>query len=136
MIYKISTKLDVTLYKKYQGKNEPLACVNRSVGKKKAVNSVFSFSMQLYSLKQIINVLLQAENILEKILRNHVTLTQRKTNIMRTGDIVKQNYFVKNLHGENLKLFKRLHANIFYEIISKFQIYFSETCFPYLSFYV
>ena len=38
---------------------------------------------------------------------------------MRTGSIVKQIYFVKNLHDEHLRLFKELHVNIFNEIISK-----------------
>ena len=38
---------------------------------------------------------------------------------MRTGGIVKQNYSVKNVHGANLKLFKKLHLNysiLFYPI--------------------
>ena len=43
---------------------------------------------------------------------------------------------MKNLHGEIFKLFQKLQENIFYENISKFQVYFSETFFLYLSFYV
>ena len=57
--------------KKYQGKNEPLACVNRSAVKVKYmldINSVLPFSIHLYSLEQNTNVLLQTENILEKII--------------------------------------------------------------------
>ena len=78
---------------------------NRSAWKTNSdINSVFSFSVQLYSLKQIINVLLQTENILEKVLRNHVPLTLKK-GVMKTGGIVKQTFFVKNLHGENVILF-------------------------------
>ena len=38
---------------------------------------------------------------------------------MKTGGIVKQTCFVKNLHGEKLKLFHKLHVTIFYENISK-----------------
>ena len=43
---------------------------------------------------------------------------------MKTGDIVKQTYIVKNLHGENLKILIKLHAYILHQNISKFQIYF------------
>ena len=40
---------------------------------------------------------------------------------MRTEVKVKQTYFVKNLHGENLKLFKKLHhVNIFNEKYQNF----------------
>ena len=56
-----------------------------------------------------------------------------KNGVMKTGYIVKQTYFVKNLHGENVKLFKKLHVNIFVEYISKFQIDFSDTLFFSLS---
>ena len=72
--------------KKYQGKHEPLASINRSAGKtKQDINSVFSFSVQLYSLKQIINVLLQTENILEKNLRNNLPLTRKKRSYENRG---------------------------------------------------
>ena len=40
-----------------------------------------------------------------------------KNDVQRTGYIVKQTYYVKNLHGENLKLFNKLHVNIFHENI-------------------
>ena len=70
------------------------------------------------------------------MLGNHVPLTLKK-DVMRTGGIVKQIYFVKNFQGENLKLFLKLHVNIFHENISKFQIYFFRRRFLlYLSFYV
>ena len=35
-----------------------------------------------------------------------------KKDVMKTGTIIKQSYFVKNIHGENLKLFTKLHVNI------------------------
>ena len=38
-----------------------------------------------------------------------------------------------NLNGEILKLFKKLHVNIFHENVSKFQIYYSVTFFLCLS---
>ena len=75
------------------------------------------------------------QKIYWKNLRKHVPLTL-KNDVMKTGGIVKQTYLVKNLHGENLKLLEQLHVNIFHENISKFQIYFSDTFFLYLSFYV
>ena len=56
----------------------------------------------------------------KKVLLNHLSLTL-KNDIMRTGDILKQTHFVKNLHVENLRLFKkRIHVNLFQEDISKF----------------
>ena len=55
---------------------------------------------------------------------------------MKTGGIIKQTYFMKNLHGENLKSLKKLHVNVVHENISKFQMYVSETIFLYLSFYM
>ena len=46
---------------------------------------------------------------------------------MKKGHIVKQTYFMKNLHNETLKVFQKLHINIFPENISKCQMYFSVT---------
>ena len=51
--------------------------------------SVFSFSVPLYSLEQVINVLLQTENILGKNLRNHLALALIKNDVIRTWSIVK-----------------------------------------------
>ena len=34
---------------------------------------------------------------------------------MKTWGIVKQTYFMTNLHSESLKLFQQLHINIFHE---------------------
>ena len=59
--------------------------------------------MQLYSLEQIKHVLLQAENILEKVLRSHLLFTLKK-DVMKTEGKIKQTYFVKKSHVENLKL--------------------------------
>ena len=92
--------------------------------------------MQLYSHEQIITVLLQTENILEKFPRDHLLFDAETNDVMRTAVIVKQIYFVKKLHSESLKLSEKLHINIYYKNISKFQIYFSETFPPHLSFYV
>ena len=72
----------------------------------------------------------------KKILWNHPISDPEKNDVMRTGGIVKQTYSVKNVQGANLKLFKKLHVNIFHENVSKFQIYFSETFSLYPSFYV
>ena len=59
---------------------------------------------------------------------------------MRTWGIVKQTYSLKKTLREKtknyLKQIKQKHVNIFHENISKFQIYFSETFFHHLSFYV
>ena len=46
--------------------------------------------------------------------------------------MVKQTYSVKTLQGVNLKLFQKLHVNIFHGNISKFMIYLSDTCFVYV----
>ena len=46
--------------------------------------------------------------------------------------MVRLTYFVKTLYSKNVKSFKKLHANIFHETISKVQIYFSETFFSLL----
>ena len=59
--------------------------------------------MQLYSVEQIINVELQTENILEKI-SSFMSFDPKENDVKKTGGIGKQTYFVKNLHGENLKL--------------------------------
>ena len=63
--------------KKYQVKNDPLAKI--------LIQS--SFSVQLYSLEQIINFVLQTENILQKNLRNHFPLTLKKNDVVKTGGI-------------------------------------------------
>ena len=42
--------------------------------------------MRLYFPEQIIYVLLQTENILETILRNHVPINAEKNEIMKTGE--------------------------------------------------
>ena len=59
--------------------------------------------MQLYSVAQIINVELQTETILEKS-QVSCPFDAEEKDIKKTGGIGKQTYFVKNLHGENLKL--------------------------------
>ena len=47
--------------------------------------------------------------------RNHVPLTLKKNDVLKTGDVVKQTYFVRNLHGENFKLFKKTYFMKFYQ---------------------
>ena len=60
-----SIKLKDTLRKSNVSvKMTPLTCLNLSPGKtEQDINSIFSFSVHLYSLKQIINVLLETECI-------------------------------------------------------------------------
>ena len=54
---------------------------------------------------------------------------------MKTEVIVKQTYFVKNLHGENY--FKKIHVRIFHENIKKkSQIYFSKAFFFFFFFFL
>ena len=72
--------------------------------------------MQLYSLKQIINPLLQAEVIL-KICLESSPFDAEKNDVVRTGGIIKQAYFVKNLHDENLKLLNKITCKHIQEII-------------------
>ena len=60
-------------------------------------------------------MLLQTESTLEIIL-GIMTLWRWKNDVMKTGGIVKQTLFVKNLHGEN-KLILKLNASIFLEKI-------------------
>ena len=64
--------------------------------------------MQLYFLQKIINALLQIENILEELLGIICP-----NEVIKTGGIVKQSYFLKNVHGKNL--YEKLHVNIFHE---------------------
>ena len=69
--------------KEISGQNEPLASVKRFAGQtKKDVVLVLSFSVQLYSLEQIINVLF----------RKTYWISSRfgadKNDVMRTGDII------------------------------------------------
>ena len=98
---KSSVKLDVTLCKK-SGQKLTL-CVFKPFCRKDEIdiNSIFSFSVQLYSLEQSINVSLQTKNIPEKNLRNLLPLTLKKNYVMRTGGIGKQTFFVKNYTVKN-----------------------------------
>ena len=68
--------------KRFHSKKKTPGVLNRSPGKTELnIYLDFSFSLQLYALKQIINVLLQTENISGRILRNHSLLTLKETTL-------------------------------------------------------
>ena len=74
-----SIKPDITLRKKNTRAKITPGVLTPLPGRRNDINSVFLFSVQLYSLEQIINVLLKTENILENIHRNHLHLTLKET---------------------------------------------------------
>ena len=73
-----SIKPDITLRKRNTRAKITPGVLTPLPGRRNDINSVFLFSVQLYSLEHI-NVLLKTENILENILRNHLQLTLKET---------------------------------------------------------
>ena len=65
---------------------------------------MFSSFVQLYSLEKIINVLLQLKIYWKESQESWTFDAEKINDVMKTGGIVKQTYFVKNLHTEKLKI--------------------------------